>query len=81
MNRWPTEPVQPRTPVVLLDFGEKDDGGVICAELEESIGARGHTALLCRRVGSHCQFSGDTIGVEVVDRKRQRRCCVVVNFI
>jgi hypothetical protein len=56
--------------VVLLDFGEKDDGGVICAELEESIGARGHTALLCRRVGSYCQFSGDMIEVEVVDRER-----------
>jgi len=66
VRRWPTEPVQPRTPVVLLDFGEKDDGGVICAELEESVGARGHTALL----ESHCQFSGDTIEVEVVDRER-----------
>ena len=56
--------------MVLLDFGEKDDGGVICAELEESVGARGHTALLCRKAESHCQFSGDTIEVEVVDRER-----------
>lgn len=70
MKRWPTEPVQPKTPVVMLEF--KDDGGVISAELEESIGAREHTALLCRKIGSHCELLGTRIIVVVAAVKSRR---------
>lgn len=61
MKRWPTEPVQPRTPAAMSEFGERSIyGGVICckAGVQEPIGAKEHTTLLCRKFGryshSHC---------------------------
>jgi hypothetical protein len=32
MKRWPTEPVQPQTPIVMLERCERRDGGVIFVE-------------------------------------------------
>jgi len=46
--------------------------GVISAELEESIGAREHTALLCRKIGSHCELLGTRIIVVVAAVKSRR---------